>query len=150
MEKDAVSISPASQQSWKWDNKNNYYRVTGDFTPSFGDAQTYTKRSGASSVNVDTGKSMGTIHFSNSSQLASKFYISVNRSNYAKLQSSKTGQLKASRQYTGYKRRHTKYLYAGSGSGGMQPITMLQFDGDPVTRSVNVTVNVPRTPVIFI
>ena len=145
--KDAVSISPASQQSWKWDNKNNYYRVTGDFTPSFGDAQTYTKRSGASSVNVDTGKSMGTIHFSNSSQLASKFYISVNRSNYAKLQSSKTGQLKASIQYTGYKRRATKYLYAGSGSGGMQPITMLQFDGDPVTRSVNVTVNVPRTPV---
>ena len=145
--KDAVSISPASQQSWKWDNKNNYYRVTGDFTPSFGDTQTYTKRSGASSVNVDTGKSMGTIHFSNSSQLASKFYISVNRSNYAKLQSSKTGQLKASIQYTGYKRRATKYLYAGSGSGGMQPITMLQFDGDPVTRSVNVTVNVPRTPV---
>lgn len=61
--KDAVSISPAPQQSWKWDNKNNYYRVTGDFTPSFGDTQTYTKRSGASSVNVDTGKSMGTIHF---------------------------------------------------------------------------------------
>lgn len=60
---------------------------------------------------------------------------------------SKSGQLKATLQYTGYKRRATKYLYSGSGKDSMQPITFLQFDGEPTTRSVDVTVTVPRTPV---
>ena len=146
---DTITINPTTQNAWKYDSKNNYYRVSGDFTPTFSDPEAYTKRGSATCVNIandGTTKNMGKVRFADNGK-GSKFWISLNEANYAKMQSSGTGVLKAKLEYTGYKRMATKYIYSGSGSGGMQPITFLQFADTPSTKSVNVTVTVPKTPV---
>ena len=145
--KDKVTITPSSQQTWTYDKKNNYYRVTGMFTPQFSDQEAYIGKTAVSCKNTSTKENLGKVRFENKDSITSPFWISLNEKNYNALQSTKEGSLKATIQYSSYKRRATKYLYSAGNSSSMQPLTMLQFDGDPVSQSVDVTVSVPKTPV---
>ncbi len=145
--KDKVTITPSSQQTWTYDKKNNYYRVTGMFTPQFSDPEAYIGKTAVSCKNTSTKENLGKVRFENKDSITSPFWISLNEKNYNALQSTKEGSLKATIQYSSYKRRATKYLYSAGNSSSMQPLTMLQFDGDPVSQSVDVTVSVPKTPV---
>ena len=145
--KDKVTITPSSQQTWTYDKKNNYYRVTGMFTPQFSDPEAYIGKTAVSCKNTSTKENLGKVRFENKDSITSPFWISLNEKNYNALQSTKEGSLKATIQYSSYKRRATRYLYSAGNSSSMQPLTMLQFDGDPVSQSVDVTVSVPKTPV---
>lgn len=98
--KDKVTITPSSQQTWTYDKKNNYYRVTGMFTPQFSDPEAYIGKTAVSCKNTSTKENLGKVRFENKDSITSPFWISLNEKNYNALQSTKEGSLKATIQYS--------------------------------------------------